>query len=117
MSSTENQSAAIFFADLLLPLRHANLRRGVAYLDRGPRRESYWGEVASRTGGIERLSASACDAAALLGSLGNYWVRRNEPSMLQLLPYLEALRQELTGAARADHQATQQLEEFNYPLF
>jgi hypothetical protein len=117
MNSTKHRAAAIFFAELLLPLRLANLRRGVAYLDRGPRRESYWGEVLSRAGGLERHSHSACDAATLLASLGSYWARRNEPDLLQLLPHLEALRKELTGAARVDDQARQELTEFNYPLF
>jgi hypothetical protein len=116
MSSTENTSAAIFYAELLLPLRHANLRRGVAYLDRGDRRQSYWGEVASRTGGMELLSKSGCDALALLGLLGSYWALRNDQSLMRLLPHLGALRRELAGDASINDQA-EQLTEFVYPLY
>jgi hypothetical protein len=117
MNPTENRSAAVFFAEMLLPLRHANVRRGAAYLDRGPRRQGYWGDVASRTGGMERLSGAACDPTALLGQLGNYWTQRNEPDLLQLLPYLERLREELVNTARADDQTGEPVTDFVYPLF
>jgi hypothetical protein len=117
MSSIDNTSAAIFFAELLLPLRYTNLRRGIAYLYRGQRRQSYWGEVASRTGGMERLSSAGCDATALLSSLGGYWVLRHESNLLQLLPHLERLGQELAGTASTKDQAADQLTEFRYPLF
>jgi hypothetical protein len=117
MNSIKNTSATVFFAELLLSLRYANLRRGIAYLDRGPRRESYWGGIASRTGGVMRLPRSACGAANLLESLGEYWERQNEPSLRQLLPNLEALRRDLAGIARADEPGTQPLTEFVYPLF
>ena len=117
MNSIERRCAVVFFADLLLPLRHANLRSGTVYLDRGPRRDSYWGAVSSRTGGMEKLSGSACGAAALLGSLGSYWAAHNEPALPKLLPYLENLRRELSGAAPGDLQAKEPLTEFVYPLF
>jgi hypothetical protein len=116
MSSTDSESAARFFADLLLPLHHANARRGIAYLDRGPKRASYWGEVASRTGGMERLSSTS-DAAAMLSVLGGYWQRRNETDLLQLLPYLQKLQQELTGATPREDSTDTPLQEFVYPLF
>jgi hypothetical protein len=116
MSSTEDRRAAdIFFADLLLPLRQANIRRRVNYLDRGPPRQSYWSKVASRTGGMEELPA-ACDVRTLLDMLGSYWVRRNEATLLQLLPHLEALHQQLTGAAAKNPQPEPPLTEFMYPL-
>jgi hypothetical protein len=117
MSSTENRSAAVFFAEMLLPLRHANARRGVAYLDRGRRRQGYWSDVASRTGGMERLSGAACDPTALLGQLGSYWTQRNEPDLLQVLPHLERLREELVGTAQGDDQIRQPVTDFVYPLF
>jgi hypothetical protein len=117
MNPTENRSAAVFFAELLLPLRYANLRRGVVYLNRDHRRQSYWSEVASRTGGMERLSSHACGVPALLALLGSYWARRNEQNLQQLLPHLEALCQELIGAPRVDRQAEGQVTEFIYPLF
>ena len=116
MNPTEPGSAAVFFADLILPLRFANVRRGVNYLDRGPRRPSYWGEVISRTGGMECFSGSTCEAAALLGLLGDYWRRQNEPSLRQLLPHLEALRENLTRVERTDKKDEQPLTEFVYPL-
>jgi hypothetical protein len=115
MSSIENTFAAIFFAELLLPLRHANLRSNIAYLDRGRKRESYWSGIATRTGGIERLSSTGCNAAVLLGLLGSYWERSNERNLLQLLPHLERLRQELGSVASMSDQA-EQLTEFIYPL-
>jgi hypothetical protein len=117
MNSTEIRSAAAFFAELLLPLRHANVRRGVAYLDRDPRRQGYWCDIASRTGGMERLSGAACDPAALLGRLGSYWGQRNEVDLLQLLPHLERLREELIGTVRGGDQAPQPVTDFIYPLF
>jgi hypothetical protein len=115
MNSTEGP-AAIFFAELLLPLHHANSRRGVVYLDRGQRRQSYWSAVQSRTGGLERLPGSACDAPALLVLLGNYWKARNAVNLPQLLPHLNALHQNLIGVERADEQDGR-LTEFVYPLF
>ena len=117
MNSTNGRAAAIFFADLLLPLRHANLRHGTAYLDRGQRRQSYWSDVASRTGGIERLSSAACDGEALLGSISSYWARRNEQSLLRLVPHLAALRVDLVSAAPMEEHAAERLTEFIYPIF
>jgi hypothetical protein len=117
MKPTENRSAEVFFAELLLPLHYANSRRGIVYLDRDRQRQSHWCAVASRTGGMERLESSACGMPALLALLESYWARRNEGSLLQLLPHLEALSQELTGAKREDDQAEAKLTEFIYPLW
>jgi hypothetical protein len=49
-----------------------------------------------------RLSCADCDPTALLAQLGSYWTQRNEPDLLQLLPHLERLREELVGTARRD---------------
>lgn len=114
MNSTENK-AAIFFADVLLPLRYANLRRGVAYLDRGPQRTSYWSDVASRTGGMQRLPEFSSDFS-MLGLLGKYWEQRNEGDLLRLLPLLGRLRQDVIATPTSDRDA-QPLTEFIYPLF
>ena len=118
MSSTDPQAAAVFHADLLLPLQRANLRKGVSYLDRGPPRASYWRAIASRTGGVEQLP-DACDVSVLLERLRDYWVRQNEPALLVLLPHLEKLHQELTGGAGRTEQGAVDapLTEFVYPMF
>src|ERR1700761_2373837 len=117
MSSIETDAAAIFFANLLLPMRRANIRKGVNYLDYGEPRESYWRQVASRTGGMEALPAG-CDVGSLLGLLREYWMQRNDTALLLLLPHLESLHQELTAvAATTGNEATDAfLTEFAYPL-
>jgi hypothetical protein len=117
MKPTENRSAEVFFAELLLPLHYANARRGIVYLDRDRQRPSHWGAVASRTGGMERLQSSACGMPGLLALLESYWARRNEGSLLQLLPDLQALGRELTGAKRVEDQAEEKLTDFIYPLW
>ena len=117
MNSIEHQLAAAFFADLLLPLRRANLRRGISYLDRASKPPSYWGAVVSRTGGMERLSRSACDASVLLGLLGSYWQRNREPDLPQLLPHLERLRRDLIDAGISNKPSEPEPTEFVYPLF
>ncbi len=114
MNQTE-RPAAIFFAEFLLPLRYANVRRGVAYLER-QKRPSYWSGIASRTGGMERFSVCP-DARALLASLGAYWAGRHEANLVQLLPHLEKMRQELMGAGRPAEPAEERLPDFIYPLF
>lgn len=117
MNPTEIDPAAVFFADLLLSLHNDNRRRGIDYLDRGKRRASYWTGVASRTGGLALVGADACDAAALLGALGEYWSAQKETRLLLLLPHLKALRQNLVAPARADVPRETALPEFVYPLF
>jgi hypothetical protein len=115
MNSTENK-ASIFFADVLLPLHYANLRRGVAYLDRNRQRASYWSDIASRTGGMQRLSDPSADFSSVLGLLGKYWEQRNESTLLRLLPLIATFRQDLIAIPASDQDA-QPLTEFVYPLF
>jgi hypothetical protein len=116
MIPIESQAAAIFFADLLLPLRRAQMRRGSAYLDCGPRRESYWSPIASRTGGIEQLSASQCSFSAALALLEKYWSERNERDLLQLVSHLDRLYRDLT-APEVRHESDPTPPDFVYPLF
>jgi hypothetical protein len=117
MNSIEHQSAALFYANLLLPLRYANLRRGVNYLYRGSPRQSYWGVVTSRTGGMQQLSGKCSDAVALLELLGRYWAQRDEADLLQLLPHLMQLHRQLTGETDPGDTAEPQLTEFTYPVW
>jgi hypothetical protein len=115
MTSTEHRSAEMFFAELLLPLSRANMRRGIHYLDRGPQRDSYWGAVVSRTGGTERLSIRNADVSALFELLDNYWARHNEEDLRQLLPALAQLRQaQLAGTIE---NSEPQLPEHAYPMW
>jgi hypothetical protein len=116
MNSTDDRAAAIFFAEFLLPLAQANARKGVGYLDRGGRRPSYWQPVATRTGGLERLSSQGCGPSALLQRLGDYWAHGKEPELPQLLPPLEALRLELTDPDRPQ-EPEGRLSDFVYPIF
>ena len=119
MSQTDNDPAALFYASMLLPLSHANLRRGVHYFSRGPDPacESYWEPPASRTGGSERLSATAQGADALLDALGRYWRSHNEQVLSRLLPGLEAVRQNLTQGRTADQEKEASVPDFVYPLY
>jgi hypothetical protein len=92
------------------------MRRGSAYLDRGPRRESYWSPIASRTGGIEQLSASQCSFTGVLALLEKYWRLRNERDLLQLVAHLKRLHGEMQ-ALPAQEDAGRAVPEFVYPLF
>ena len=118
MSSTDPQAAAVFHAELLLPLQRANLRKGVSYLEHGQPRASYWRDIASRTGGIEQLP-DTCDVHVLLDRLRAYWVQQNQATLLVLIPHLEKLQQDLKGVAAGGGQrdADATLTEFVYPMF
>lgn len=116
MNLIENTPAAVFFADLLFPLRNANLQSGTTYLDRGSPRNSYWDKIISRTGGVELLPLSSCDLPALLGLLGSYWTRRSELHLMQLLPHLELLSQEVVAVVRPNDALEPPITEFVYPL-
>lgn len=117
MSATEGQKARAFFADLLLPLKRANMRRDVRYLNCVRSADSYWGSIASRTGGVERLSNANCGGASLIGRLGRHWERQNDRDLPKLLPHLLALRQEIIGSPLADDEGETPEAEFVYPLF
>jgi hypothetical protein len=116
MSRIESQAAAVFFADLLLPLRRARMRHGSTYLDWGTRRESYWSPIISRTGGMEQLSATQCSFSAALALLEKYWSEQNERDLLQLISHLDRLYRDLT-AADLQQESAPTPPEFVYPLF
>jgi hypothetical protein len=117
MSQTDRPELASFFAEFLLPLRHSNARRNVHYLklDRGV--ESYWGPVASRTGGIQRLSADTATAPALLEALGRHWAGQGDLNLPKLLPHLLALRRTIVETRTTKGAAEPELTDFIYPLF
>jgi hypothetical protein len=119
MIMTENTTAIIFFADLLLPLHRSNRRRGVHYFMSGPDEDvaSYWEAPVSRTGGIERLGVGDGDGAALLGRLGNYWTENGEPMLPRLLPGLEALWQDLFEPQEEPQGGSATVTFTVYPLF
>lgn len=118
MSLTDEVSSDLYFADLLLSLKHAKLRRDEHFFAAGETQgaESYWEDVTTRTGGVGRVPVMARDGAAMLELLGRYWDARGEAHLTRLLPGLEALRRQLTSAApEAKEQATR-LTDFVYPL-
>jgi len=83
-----------FFADLLLPLKRANMRKGVYYL-RLLQGESSWGNIASRTNGLEKLSIARGGAVGILELLGQYWATQDDRNLPKLIPELLALRQKI----------------------
>ncbi len=117
MSQTDPVPPEFFFAELLLPLRHAIARRNVHYLELGREPESYWRPVISRTGGLEKLFSAECGGDELLQRLEKYWVASGDIYLPKLLPYLIALRRELASARRAGAAQEPVLGDFVYPLF
>ena|SRR5579863_10346876 len=117
MRPTDWMRAKCFFADLLLPLRHANVRRGVHYLTRTAPKTTCWSKVVSRTGGLEKLSAATSNGSALLGRLGQYWASQNDGNLTKLLPYLVSFRQEMAESHPQSADLGPQLTEFVYPMF
>jgi hypothetical protein len=109
--------ARSFFADLLLPLKHANTRRNVHYFSPIPPQATCWQPVISRTGGLQKLSASSSRGPALLELLGKHWVTQNDPNLAKLLPYLVTLRRELVESLPAADKQEPRLTEFVYPIF
>jgi hypothetical protein len=117
MSQIDPIRVESFFAEFLLPLRRSNARRNVHYLNLARQQASYWGPTASRTGGLERLPADACDAVALLERLGNYWVAQGDANLPKLLPYLMALRAKIVDPALGESVEEAPMPEFVYPMF
>jgi hypothetical protein len=106
-----------FFADLLLPLKYANTRRNVHYFSRIAPQAACWQPVISRTGGLQKLSASSSRGLALLELLGEYWVSQKDSNLPKLLPYLVTLRRELVESLPAGDEQEPRLTEFVYPIF
>jgi hypothetical protein len=105
-----------FFAAFLLPLRRANMRRGVRYLRLGREPASGWGPVVSRTGGIEKLPPGGASAEAMLERLQRHWVAEGDANLRKLAPFLFALRRAIV-APRATKPADPKPPDFVYPLF
>jgi hypothetical protein len=117
MSRTDPIPPEYFFAELLLPLRRATLRKGIHFLKLTDEPESYWAPVASRTGGLEKLSAAECDGGRLLDRLERYWTARGDAYLPKLVPHLSALRLELLDTRTAEAAAEPRLGNFVYPIF
>jgi hypothetical protein len=117
MSQIDGVPEKVFFADLLLPLKHANTRRNMLYLNRTAKGGSYWEPVVSRTGGLEKLTAASSGGSALLELLGQYWVKLNDKNLPKLIPYLVELRREIVESHPAKDDEEPRLSEFVYPIF
>jgi hypothetical protein len=120
MSLIDGGTPEAFFANLLLPLKRHNAAGRAVYFAREPNaaQETYWQEIATRTGGIGSVPAN-CDAAALLDQLSEYWRANGDPALPRLLPYLKQLREALAdeaAAAPADSKDSE-LSDSVYPLF
>ena len=116
MSPIEQVKPGSFFAAFLLPLRRANMRRGVSYLRLGRDTASGWGPVISRTGGIEKLPSGATSAEAMLERLERHWAAQGDANLRKLAPFLLALRQAIV-APRVTKSGDAKPPDFVYPLF
>jgi hypothetical protein len=117
MSPIEKVPAKYFFAELLLPLKHANSRKNIHYMRLRSSESSTWEPVSSRTGGMEKVSASNCSATALLNSLSVHWGNQSESDLIKFLPYLMALREELMEQRPLKDETNGRVPDFVYPLF
>ena len=117
MNSTERVPARSFVSELLLPLKRANMRKNILYLNCDARKSTHWEPVLSRTGGMERLSLINSSGPALLASLEQYWRKNNDVNLPKLLPYLLALRQQILETGEVENEKGPRLSEFVYPLF
>ena len=95
------REARNFFAEWLLPLKHARLRRGQHYFPTAPdaQVQSYWQAPVSRGGGLQRCPLTEADASALLAALSPYWLAQGDADLSMLGEALESLRQQLTQDA------------------
>jgi hypothetical protein len=98
MSLIDGGTPEAFFANLLLPLKRHNASRRVQYFAREPDQaaETYWQEIATRTGGFGSVPADS-DPAGLLDQLAEYWRASGDPALPRLLPYLKQLREALAA--------------------
>lgn len=117
MNQIDEIPPELFFAELLLPLRHAVAQQGIHYLELGRVSESYWGPVITRTGGLEKLDKADCGGDAMLERLRQYWIARGDPFLPKLAPYLVELRRDIVEAEPAAAKPAPELSEFVYPLF
>jgi hypothetical protein len=98
---SSHREAKNFFADWLLPLKHARLRRGQRYFQTKPdaATASYWQPTTSRSGGLQRCPLAEADASALLAALPQHWLAEGDADLAMLSDALESLRQQLTREA------------------
>ena len=98
-----HHEAESFFAEWLLPLKHARLRRGQHYFQVVPdaKAPTYWQPPESRSGGLQRCSLAEADASALLAALAPHWLAEGDADLAMLSDALESLRQHLTREADA----------------
>jgi hypothetical protein len=120
MSLIDGGTPEAFFANLLQPLKRHNASRRAQYFAREPDQtaETYWQEIATRTGGLGNVPADS-DPAGLLDQLAEYWRAGGDPALPRLLPYLKQLREALAAeaaAAPADGKDPE-LSDSVYPLF
>ena len=96
-----HREAQSFFAEWLLPLKHARLRRGQHYFQSVPdaTAPSYWQSPESRSGGLQRCSLAEADASALLAALAPHWLAQGDADLAMLSEALESLRQQLSRQA------------------
>ncbi|HTW72088.1 MAG TPA: hypothetical protein VME47_19545 [Acetobacteraceae bacterium] len=118
MNPTDEISPDLFFADMLLSLKHAMARRGEHFFPaRGDAAaESHWEPVATRTGGVGRLPVTGRDADSLLDALAVYWQTNGEAKLTQLQSGLKALRRQARAGGPADPGKAAQVSDFVYPL-
>jgi hypothetical protein len=95
------REARNFFAEWLLPLKHARLRRHQHYFQISPdaQAQSYWQAPASRGTGCQRCMLAEADASALLAALPPHWLAQGDADLAMLAEALESLRQQLTQEA------------------
>jgi hypothetical protein len=93
-----HREAKSFFADWLLPLKHARLRRGQHYFHTTPdaATASYWQPPTSRSGGLQHCPLAEADASALLAALPQHWLAQGDADLAMLSDALESLRHQLT---------------------
>ncbi len=123
MNRTETDAtdaAAVFYAEFLLPLRMANRRARLNYLDqqggKTAGQPSYWAAIATRNGGDERVEAGQTDVAAMLDKLGAHWQQQGEDRLLQLLPYLAEMARGMNGRNAPIASIDETLPDFIYPM-
>lgn len=97
----DRREARNFFAEWLLPLKHARLRRHQHYFETmpDPQAPSYWQTPASRGGGVQRCPLAEADASALLAALPPHWLAQGDADLAMLAEALESLRQQLAQDA------------------
>lgn len=119
VSLADDRPAREFFADWLLPLKHARLRRGLRFFELLPDQTlaSYWAEPVSRSGGVQHCPLAEADASALIAALAPHWLALGQDELLTLSEPLEALRQQQAQAPAPAADARRVPSYSAYPLF